>query len=60
MLSNKGSLTNLIEKAKKYQVSPNTLLNKNLVNDSKKEDIHNDMTKKETQKSNNISQNLKK
>jgi len=59
MLSNKGSLTNLIEKAKKYQVPPNTLLNKNLVNDSKKEDIHNDTSKKETQKSINISQNLK-
>ena len=59
MLSNKGSLTNLIEKAKKYQVPPNALLNKNLVNDSKKENIHNDMSKKETQKSKNISQNLK-
>ena len=59
MLSNKGSLTNLIEKAKKYQVPPNALLNKNLANDSKKENIHNDMLKKETQKSKNISQNLK-
>ena len=59
MLSNKGSLTNLIEKAKKYQVPPNALLNKNLSNDTKKEDTHNDIQKKETQKSQNISQNLK-
>ena len=59
MLSNKGTLTNLIEKAKKYQVPPNTLLNKNLANDSKKEEIHNDISKKESQKSKNISQNLK-
>ena len=59
MLSNKGSLTNLIEKAKKYQVPPNALLNKNLANDLKKENIHNDMPKKDTQKSKNISQNLK-
>ena len=53
MLSNKGSLTNLIEKAKKYQIPPNALLNKNLPNDLKKEDIHNDTKKKETQKSKN-------
>ena len=59
MLSNKGTLTNLIEKAKKYQVPPNTLLNKNLANDSKKEEFHNDISKKESQKSKNISQNLK-
>ena len=41
MLSNKGSLTNLIEKAKKYQTPKNSLLDKIAPNNTQKEQITN-------------------
>ena len=41
MLSNKGSLTNLIEKAKKYQTPINSLLDKIAPNNTQKEQITN-------------------
>ena len=54
MLSNKGSLTNLIEKAKKYQIHPNSNLDKNI----EKEKIYQNIEKNE-QKNLNIKSNIK-
>ena len=54
MLSNKGTLTNLIEKAKRYQVSPNKkILDKQFSDDSPKKDIE------YHENQNNIKQNKK-
>ena len=56
MLSNKGSLTNLIEKAKKYQVYPKA---KNIQNEKKIEDVNKKPEKEESVKENAIRQSKK-
>ena len=56
MLSNKGSLTNLIEKAKKYQVYPKA---KNIQNEKKIEDVNKKPEKEESVKENPIRQSKK-
>ena len=50
MLSNKGSLTNLIEKAKKYQIPYNSLLNKNSLNNLSKQKMNQDKKQNDIKK----------
>lgn len=59
MLSNKGSLTNLIEKAKKYQVYPKTKNIQNKANEKKIEDVNKNLEKEESVKENAIRQSKK-
>ena len=62
MLSNKGSLTNLIEKAKKYQVPFNSITNnKSLnINNISKDNIQQNKKQNDINKSINLKTNLKK
>ena len=61
MLSNKGSLTNLIEKAKKYQTPINSLFDKMAGNSQTKEQTNDQNTEQiDNDKSINLKPNLKK
>ena len=62
MLSNKGSLTNLIEKAKKYQVPFNSITNKKSsnINNISKDNIQQNKKQNDINKSINLKTNLKK
>ena len=53
MLSNKGSLTNLIEKAKKYQAPLNSILENNSLNNLSKEKKQQNKEQIKIQKSKN-------
>ena len=59
MLSNKGSLTNLIEKAKKYQAPLNSLLEKNSSINLSKERKAQNIEQNKLQKPGNLKSNLK-
>ena len=59
MLSNKGSLTNLIEKAKKYQAPLNSILENNSLNNLSKEKKQQNKEQSKIQKSINLKPNIK-
>ena len=60
MLSNKGSLTNLIEKAKKYQIPFNSISNKKPLNSLSKQKINQNKKQNDIQKPINQEINLNK